>query len=271
MTEMTQADQLISVIIPCYNDGEYLPETIEKLRQQTYKNFEIIIVNDGSTDTNTLQILDKLEQQDIRVIHKSNGRMSSARNAGVREAKGTIIAALDADDYFHPTFFEKSIKVLNADENIAAVTSYIQMFGEINMLSKPRGGSQENFLFSSQCPACAIVRKKCWDEVGGYDEQMTLGYEDWEFYIRITQKGWTVFVIPEPLLFYRQTKKSTLKTHTLPNGALIIDYIVNKHSDWYLKEIKKLILNKEILYTESRISYQNIWKMLKNRLIGKYK
>jgi len=241
------------------------------LRKQTYKNFEIIIVNDGSTDTTTLQILYELEKQDIRVIHQPNGRMSSARNAGVKEAKGSIIAALDADDYFHPTFFEKAIKVLKEDENIAAVTSYIQMFGETNKLSRPRGGNQENFLFSSQCPACAIVRKKCWDEVGGYDEQMILGYEDWEFYIRVTQKDWTVFVIPEPLLFYRQTKKSTLKTHTLPNAFSIIDYIVNKHSDWYLNEIKKLILNKEILYTESRISFQNIWKMLKNRLFKKYK
>ncbi|MDQ3844052.1 MAG: glycosyltransferase family 2 protein, partial [Bacteroidota bacterium] len=192
----------VSVVIPCYNDGLYLPETINRLYEQTYKNFEVIIVNDGSTDPDTLQVLNELSRKNLTVLNKENGRMSSARNFGVQHAKGTLIAALDADDYFHPTFFEKAIKVLNEKENVAVVTSYIQLFGEVNKLSKPRGGNEYNFLFSNQCPACAMVRKSCWDAVGGYDEAMKYGYEDWEFYIRITQKGWLVHVIPQKLFFY---------------------------------------------------------------------
>jgi len=264
---------LISVVIPCYNDGKYLPETIKKLQEQTYKNFEIIIVNDGSTDEFTLNILQQLEQQEITVLHKENGRMSSARNHGEKHAKGKFIAALDADDYFHPTFFEKAITILNADENknIAVVTSYIQMFGEINKLSRPRGGNAFNFLFSSQCPACAMVRKECWDAVGGYDEEMKNGYEDWEFYIRITQRGWVVHVIPEKLFYYRQTQKSAHKNLTLPNRASLINYIVNKHKEWYIEELKKLIINEQVIYTESRISYQRIFKMIMDRLKGTYK
>jgi glycosyltransferase involved in cell wall biosynthesis len=83
---------LISVVIPCFNDGNYLPETISKLGLQTNQSFEIIIVNDGSTDNNTLQVLDQLaEQPNITVLHKENGRMSSARNHGVKQAKGKYI------------------------------------------------------------------------------------------------------------------------------------------------------------------------------------
>ena len=261
---------LISVVIPCYNDGAYLPETVDRLRQQTFTNYEIIVVNDGSTDQHTLQILDQLAQKGVQVLHKDNGRMSSARNHGVKHARGEYIAALDADDYFHPTFFEKALKILREESNTAVVTSYIQLFGEFTKLSKPRGGNEYNFLFSNQCPACAMVRKSCWDAVGGYDEAMVNGYEDWEFYIRITQRGWTVHVIPEKLFFYRQTKKSTHKNYTLTNRPQLVSYIVDKHRDWYLNKLKELITNEQVIYRNSRVSYQVIGELLKNRITKKH-
>lgn len=261
---------MISVVIPCFNDGAYLPETISKLRMQTLQDFEIIIVNDGSTDPNTLTILQQLEKEGILVLNKKNGRMSSARNYGVRHAEGTFIAALDADDYFDPSFFQKAISVLNAKPQTAVVTSYMQLFGEYSKVAKPRGGNEYNFLFSNQCPACAMVRKTCWDAVGGYDEAMINGYEDWEFYIRITQRKWTIHVIKEKLFFYRQTKKSTHKNDTLPNRANLVDYIVNKHQDWYLQKLKELITDESVFYSNSRISYQVIGSLLKNRLTRKF-
>jgi len=267
---MSAENPLISVVIPCFNDGAYLPETIEKLRLQTFTDFEIIIVNDGSTDKETLDVLTKMEKEGITVLHKENGRMSSARNHGVKNAKGTFIAALDADDYFHPTFFEKAVSILNNEKDTAVVTSYIQLFGTVNKVSKPRGGNDLNFLFSNQCPACAMVRKSVWDAVGGYDEAMISGYEDWEFYIRITQHGWLVKVIPEKLLFYRQTVKSTHKNFTLPNRKGLVSYIVEKHREWYLEKLKELIINEEVLYTNSRISYPVIAKLLTNRLRKKH-
>jgi glycosyltransferase involved in cell wall biosynthesis len=265
-----EGSPLISVVIPCYNDGAYLPETIAHLKKQTLQDFEVIIVNDGSTDQNTLNILELLAGDRVRVLHKSNGRMSSARNHGVSHARGRYIAALDADDYFHPAFFEKAVAVLKEKENVAVVTSYIQMFGEFRKVSRPRGGDENNFLFSSQCPACAMVRRNCWNEVGGYDEKMVWGYEDWEFYIRITQKGWTVHVIPEKMLFYRQTKKSTHKNDTLTHRGEVIGYIVEKHSDWYLRKLKDLITTESVLYRHGRISFQRISEMLRNRITGKY-
>lgn len=264
-------ETLISVVIPCYNDGRYLPETIGHLRKQTYQHFEIIIVNDGSTDQETLHILDQLSSEGIQVLHKANGRMSSARNHGVRAAKGEILVTLDADDHFAPDFFQKGLAALQQDPNAAVVTSHMKMFGESTGISKPRGGDQYNFLFSSECPACAMVRKSCWDAVGGYDESMTMGYEDWEFYIRITQQGWTVAVIPEVLFFYRQTQKSTHKNSTIPNRESIIRYIVEKHAAWYLSCLVTLISEKKVLYTERRTAYATIFKLLSDRLTGKFK
>ncbi|HVG13202.1 MAG TPA: glycosyltransferase family A protein, partial [Flavisolibacter sp.] len=245
--------------------------TVERLQQQTLTNFEIIIVNDGSTDDQTLSVMKQLEGKGIKVLHKENGRMSSARNYGVAHARGTLIAALDADDYFHPSFFQKAVEVLESDKNTAVVSSHIQMFGALKKLSKPRGGSAQNFLFSNQCPACAMVRKSCWDAVGGYDEAMVHGYEDWEFYIRITQQGWTVHVIPEILFFYRQTQKSTLKNDTVPKRREIVSYIVDKHKDWYIEQLKSLITTEDILYRKSRISIPVISELIRNRLTKKYR
>ena len=204
------------------------------------------------------------------VLHKENGRMSSARNFGVKHAKGNIIVALDADDYFEASFFEKGLKVLDANPQVAVVTSHMKMFGKDNKISKPRGGDQYNFLFSSECPACAMVRKSCWDAVGGYDESMILGYEDWEFYIRITQQNWTVHVIKEVLFFYRQTEKSTHKNKTLPNRKMIIQYILHKHQDWYLRNLAALIAENKIIYTERRTAYNTILKLFVNRITHKF-
>ena len=269
---MNQQTDLISVVIPCYNDGMYITETVEKTKAQTYKNIEIIIVNDGSTDAHTIKTLDALHLQDgVTVLHKENGKMSSARNYGVAHAKGRYIVTLDADDYFEKTFFSIAKNLLDTHDNYVAVSCYMKNFGLNKKKFKPRGGNVYNFLFSNQCPSCAMLKKTDWDLVNGYDEEMVLGYEDWEFYLRLTAKtNKEVHIIPKYLYNYRQTSESTLKNISDPNASTIIDYIVNKHPELYLECLKKLILEKEVLYTESRISWQNIINMIKNRLTAKY-
>ena len=148
---------MISVIIPCYNDGKYLPETISKLKLQSIPADEIIIVNDGSTDVLTLDVLKQLAEDPlIQVLHKMNGRMSAARNYGVAHAKGDIIVALDADDFFDPSFFEKGIDILSKESNTGVVTSYIQYFGNKTGKAKPRGGNAFNF---AQDDFCQVNRR----------------------------------------------------------------------------------------------------------------
>ena len=100
----------ISVIIPCYNDGKYIQETIDRLKQQTLAASEIIVVNDGSTDEYTLTVLENIDKDPlVKVLHKENGRMSAARNYGVKHATGNIIVTLDADDYFDKSFLRFKI------------------------------------------------------------------------------------------------------------------------------------------------------------------
>jgi glycosyltransferase involved in cell wall biosynthesis len=198
--------------------------------------------------------------------------MSAARNYGVIHAKGDTLVILDAEDYFHPSFFYKAKEILDTRSDIVAVTSYIKNFGFNRKKFKVRGGSTYNFLFSNQSPACAMLRKADWDAIGGYDEAMKLGYEDWEFYLRLTAfTEKKVHVIPKFWFNYRQTDNSTLKNDSVPNANMLIDYLVSKNADVYLSCLKELIFEKKVLYTDSRISWQNILKMIKDRLTAKYR
>lgn len=242
------------------------------MKAQTVKSLEIIVVNDGSTEPATLEILHEVPDSQVQVLHKKrNGKTSAARNYGIQHARGSIIASLDADNHFHPSFFEKALKVFTARKQTGIVTSYVQLFGEKRSVKRPLEGNGLNFLFSGQtCPGSSVFRRECWEETGGFDETMVQGYEDWEFYISVTRKGWHVHVIPETLLFSRQTKQSVQHSRSLPRTELI-DYIVNKHSTWYLEKLKDMIVRNQVLYTGNRISYRHIFKMIADRLRGKYK
>ncbi|WP_447641532.1 MULTISPECIES: glycosyltransferase family 2 protein [Chitinophagaceae] len=262
----------ISVVIPCFNDGVYLQETLDRLNEQTYKDFEVIIVNDGSTDRATLIKLEEISQQGQAIVyHIPNSKMSAARNYAITRSQGKIIVALDADDYFDKSFFGKALQYLDANKDAAVVSCYVQHFGLDKKVFKPRGGTVKNFLFSNQCPMCSMFRKDVWEQVGGLDENMKEGYEDWDFFLSITALGYRIKILPEILFYYRQTKKSTLKNQTEPNQEKLLNYMLAKHSDLYRKELKELIKDKQVLYTESRISWQQIIKMIRNRIVGKYK
>src|SRR5262245_16864302 len=149
---------LVSVIIPCYNDGSYLDESVSSIKAQTYSDIEIIIVNDGSDDESTLQKLRSFNDPQITVLHKENGHLSSARNHGIRHAQGRVIVTLDADDKFERTFIEKGVKVLQDDVSVGAVTCYLKSFGLKKYKWKPLGGDIKNFLYRQESCASAMFR-----------------------------------------------------------------------------------------------------------------
>ncbi|MDW8206042.1 MAG: glycosyltransferase family 2 protein, partial [Cytophagales bacterium] len=171
---------LISVVIPYFNDGLYIDEAVDSILNQTYTNVEIIIVNDCSTDPFSIDKITNYNKPKTKVIHHTtNKHLSAARNTGFREAKGEYVLTLDADDMFEPSFLEKAIEILDTQPSVGAVSAWAQCFGTSNFIWKPTGGSIENFLFRNNCVACALIRKKVWEQLEGYDENMKKGYEDW--------------------------------------------------------------------------------------------
>jgi len=119
----------VSVIIPCYNDGAYIPDAVDSIKRQTFTDYEIVVINDGSTDKTTMDVLKQLEGNGVRVLHKKNEGVSTARNYGITRSAGEYILTLDADDKFSESFMERAVKILDDNTEIGCVTCYAQYFG----------------------------------------------------------------------------------------------------------------------------------------------
>ena len=234
---------IASIIVPCYNQAQYLDEALQSIFDQTYTKWECTIVNDGSPD-DTEKVAQQWELKDPRFIYlyKENGGVSSARNLGIQKAQTAFILTLDADDKYEPSFLEKAMKVLIHNPEIGIVSSWGRYFTNEKQLQvyQLSGKTVIDFLFTNAAVGTSLFRKECWEQVGGYDENPENGLEDWEFYLRVCALGWNVHIIEEVLFFYRQHETSrTIRVNKKYNQAKKYLYIKNK--DIYYTHFEALI------------------------------
>ena len=201
----------ISVITPCFNHGKYILEMIDSLLAQTFLEFEIIIVNDGSTD-NTKEILDLITHKKISIIHTENHGPAHARNLAIKNASAPIIMNLDADDKIEPILLEKAYKAFENNPEVGIVYCDTKFFGAKTGLFSLHF-TTENMLFSNRIVSNAFFYKKDWQQVGGYSDELIYACEDWDFWLSIIELGRSVVKIPEALVHYR-TYNSKLKSRS---------------------------------------------------------
>lgn len=220
---------LISAIVPCFNHGIYINSTLKAILEQTYKNIEIIIVDDGS-DEETRNILREIKNSKIKIIYQENSKTSKARNIGFAHSSGKYILTIDADDLLENTFLERAKEILDKYPKIGAVSSWINCFGHSNYHWLPTGGGIEDFTEDINCSSCALIRREIWEANNGFDENMTIGYEDWEFWVNTTKKGWFIYMIPDFLIHYR-IKYGSRAFDAFNYRDEIVRYIWKKHKD----------------------------------------
>ena len=223
-----------TAIIPCYNDGQYIMEALQSLYDQTLLPEKIIVVDDGS-DAITKKILNAINHPLVHIIYQENKGVSAARNRAIDMSQTDYIVNLDADDYFEPTFLEKAVAVLHQDQEVVAISSYCRIFRAQTTVEiiEPQGGSLKNFIVKNQSRASAMFTKKAWLTVGGFDEKMKEGYEDWEFWIAILKLGGTIHVIQEVLSHYRIKKVSRDQNALKKHDFELRNYIFLKHKEVY--------------------------------------
>jgi len=200
----------ISVVLPCYNSHLHLQETLDSLRAQTYRDFEIVLVDDGSDDPDTIAYLDAMPD-DVRMVRQINMGLPAARNTAFRNARGTYVLPLDCDDWLEPTYLERAIATLKASPHKTVVYSHLNVFGDVSGVLRKNYNFFEQ-LFLNQLPYCLLMPKAAWQEIGGYDETMRQGYEDWEFNIRLGIHGYFGVAMSEPLFHYRVSQTGMLKS-----------------------------------------------------------
>ncbi|MBW4360370.1 glycosyltransferase family 2 protein [Flavobacterium taihuense] len=262
---------LVSIIVPCYKQAHFLSETLHSVLDQTYDNWECIIVNDGSPD-NTEEVATKWCEKDNRFkyLKKTNGGLSSARNAGITISSGALILPLDSDDILNSNYLRRLVPELIHDDALAIVSCYREFFRDkkenIFYQEKASGSTYHHLMYENIMMPSSLFRKKCWEEVGGYDEEMKFGFEDWEFWISITKRGWKYKFVEEFLFYYRKSKNSmlidTLKNHVENN----IEYVFKKHKEIYIEHYDMTLFYFIFLIKRHRSSEMKIKNSLEYKI-----
>lgn len=207
---------VVSVVVPHYNLAEFLPETLESISRQTFGSIETIVVDDGSTDPDSITLIERLEGQGLRVIRQANKGLSGARNTGLAAARGEFVLPIDADDIISPTFVAKAVEVMRREPELAYVTALVGYFRQSP--SRHFGGwvplgLHRDLLPIHNCGGCcmALFRRDALNEIDGYSTELT-SYEDWDAYCSLAERGYHGAVIPDFMLHYRIRPDSLLRT-----------------------------------------------------------
>lgn len=253
MDNQIHSQPLVSFIIPYYNAGSTIQETIDSIFEQTYTNYDIWIINDGSTDTYSIEKLKEYENNPkIHLLHQENLGPSSARNKAIDLCSSKYIIPLDSDDLILPNSLELTLPILEKNNEIDVVYGKSYLFNKKNSIYSERTAPViGKMLVDNTIPFCSIIRKETFKKVGGLDPWFDKkGLEDWEFWIRLLAEGYNFHFLPEYLFAIRLNHNS--RTFQVANKHVDItkEYIYKKHAVFLANQYKELYyLNKQLIET----------------------
>jgi glycosyltransferase involved in cell wall biosynthesis len=260
---------LVSIIVPSYNQAQYLDECLQSVLNQSYSNWECIIVNDGSPD-DTEQIAVKWATKDKRFkyYNKVNEGVSSARNFGIANSIGEFILPLDADDKISTDYIDLSIAAFQENFSLKVVYCKADKFGEEVGSWILDSFSLHNLSIRNMIFCSALFRKEDWELVGGYDVNMIYGIEDWEFWIAILKNGGQVKCLDCIGFYYRVKKVSRQKLFDKDKYDHSINYISIKHADFFVNQhgnsIQLYRENVELKKFHSKVVSSFLYKVYKS-------
>lgn len=216
-TQSIKSLPLVSIVIPAYNAAQFIGYTLNSAIQQTYKNIEVIVVDDGSKD-NTADIVRSFARSDSRItlISQLNSGVSAARNQGIKKSKGEFFALIDADDIYYPQAIEKLTNtILQADDTVGLVYTwsiYIDEKGNVvgGCNRSQLEGDVSKILLETNIvgnASATLIRKLCIDKAGYFDREILPGCADWDFFLKIAEY-YQFKVVPEFLIGYRKLSTS---------------------------------------------------------------
>ncbi|TDK29989.1 glycosyltransferase family A protein [Luteimonas terrae] len=234
----------VSVVIPCFNGGATIDEAIRSVHEQTYPNIEIVVVDDGSTDLCTIELLKRSEWANTRIVWKDNGGPASARNRGIAESCGEYVLPLDADDRIAATYIEQAVAVLDARADVGVVYCKAMRFGADSGLWMLPDYSERELTIDNVIFVTSLFRKADWTAVEGFSETLKHGVEDYDFWLKIVGGlNRAVVQLDEPLFFYRVQDVSRT---TQFNGQRPI--VVTTYADIFRNNIAFFARNAEYIF-----------------------
>jgi glycosyltransferase involved in cell wall biosynthesis len=254
---------LVSVIIPCYNHGKYLNFAIDSVLAQTYSNFEIILVDDGSDDPETIILIDSYLNPRIKIIRTKNQGVSAARNCGIFQSNGQYILPLDSDNILHPKYIEMTIPFL---KDYDVIYTNLEYFGARNEKMLILDFTIETQLTFNIVDNTALFKKKFWQKVGGYDETLKIGWEDWDFWLKLVSTGAKFYHLKEDLFMYRYLENSRNRSFDLNKQSILEFQIIENNINLYKKTFPNPISSLQELYNLriDSLKYKNESNLYRN-------
>lgn len=260
---------LVSIVIPCYNQGQYVLETIDSALAQNYENIEIILINDGSTDQLTNNFFKSYSNPEVKTIITQNNGLAKARNLGFEESKGDFIIPLDSDDKLAPEFVSKTLAIALKDKKVGVVYTDQMHFGAETKVLKMMEFDPIEILSVNHVSVCSLIRREAYEAARksngvGYNPNMKFGYEDWDLWINISKNNWEFRCVHEPLFLYRRHKISMASTAKGKHNFLI-DTLVNNHKELYVKYAPEVVSSLQTKLNEKEMYIKDINKDISNK------
>ena len=235
-TETPEQEALLSVVVPFYNLGNYLRETLENVRAANYTPLEILIVNDGSSEPKSLDVLHDIEKQglpNVRVLHTENQGLAATRNVGAEAARGEFVAFVDADDLVEPDFFTRAIDVLHRYANVTFVYSWVQYIGESTGIWPTWNTEFPYLLGHNMLTAFVVIRRSAFLSWARNHAEFEYGLEDYDGWVGLVEAGGVGVSIPEPLVRYRIREQSMYQSANRNQKLYLYDLLTQRHAESY--------------------------------------
>lgn len=228
-----QIDPCLTVCIPCFKEGELLRSALESLTQQTFEKWEAIVVNDASSDEETNNICRSISDSRIRVIWRSeNGGLSSARNDAVASARTDWIVPLDGDDLLPPHALAVVARTIVDNPTARFIFGKFTAFGYYEETVDPFAFRAPDILSTQPFGGCSPFHREVWKNVGGFDQALSWGNQDWDFWVGAVGQGFSWVYVPEIIYLYR-TRRGTMCQSYEMRWPEISEYIYRKHAYFF--------------------------------------
>lgn len=234
----------VTAVIPCHNHGQFVADAIDSVLDQNHPVVEVIVIDDASDDPATVDVLARLKRPRTRVVRVPHGHLAAARNRGIRLVQTPYVLVLDSDDRVEPQYLERTVALLEARPDLGVAGSWMRTFGAAEWIIRPQGGGVVDFLHRNNCPGSAVLRRSCWEECGGYTEELGGDYEDWDYYLKVTSKGWEIGIVPEPLMRYYLAEGS-LNLQGWSRRLELVEALIRRHAETYRRHVVEAVVGKE--------------------------
>ncbi len=230
---------LVSVVVPCFQSAAYLPETLSSIGAQEFRDYEVVLVDDGSTDDTVALVRAFIAGGlgfGVRLLCQPNAGLAAARNTGVAAARGRFILPLDADDLIAPRMLGDCIAVFEADPGLDIVYPDRRDFGDIEGIAEAGRFELPRLRHFNQLPYCSLYRRALWNDIGGYRTNVS-GFDDWDFWVAAATRGARAARLDQPHFLHRR-RRSSLMWSLLPD---------------YERLYSKIMLNNPGAYTPAEL------------------